>query len=603
MNLADMDPALRRHVEERRVAMLFGNTLAYSESALLMVAFMALVVWQVVDWRTLLTWTAGVLLLQGAIQWVSYLYRRQSGALTAQRWGWIYSGVVAVSGAAWGSGSFLLHVDDNALMQAFIAVCLAGRGTASMLAHAYFPPALYTFAVPIFASLTLRYVTLGETANVATGLMWLVFLGYVLLFGHRQARVIIESIIVRHENEQLVEELRRKNAAEERARVRAEEANLAKSRFFAAANHDLRQPLHSLGLFATTLRNALTGREQRELVDHILHGIESLDTLFEDLLDISKLDAGQVRAKNEHFPVQTVLDRLRTTYAAAAASKGLRLRIRPSSAVLRSDQLLLFRILSNLVANAIRYTQSGGVLVICRRREGAVSIEVWDTGIGIPAEQHERIFEEFYQLHNPERDRRHGLGLGLATVRRIVQLFGYSLALRSEPGKGSVFSLRVPLGEASRADEAEITAEQVVPDLLRDALIVVIDDEAAVRTGMKSLLQSWGCHCVAAADADEALREIDGRIPDFILADLRLRENRSGIDAIRACRAALGEEVPAVLISGDTATERLIEVSVAGLTMLHKPLKAVRLRAYLNHTLAQRRQSTARFAASLPSAS
>lgn len=585
-----MNPDLRRHVEQQRVAMLFGNTLAYTESALLMVAFMALVVWQTVGWQTLLTWCAGVLLLQGAIQWASYLYRhKKHSTLAARQWGWIYAGIVALSGIAWGAGSFLLHVADNPLMQAFIAVCLAGRGTASMLAHAYFPPALYTFAVPIFVSLTWRYVTFGETANVATGLMWLVFLGYVLLFGHRQARVIIDSIVVRHENEQLVEELRRKNAAEERARVRAEEANLAKSRFFAAANHDLRQPLHSLGLFATTLRNALTDREQRELVDHILHGIESLDSLFEDLLDISRLDAGQVRVKSEHFRAEAVLERLRTAYGATAASKGLRLRIRPSSVALRSDQQLLFRVLSNLVANAIRYTQSGGVLVALRRRSDAVSVEVWDTGIGIPPEQHERIFEEFFQLHNPERDRRHGLGLGLATVRRVVQLLGYSLTLRSTPGKGSVFALRVPIGEAARMGDAETTTEHVVPDLLRNKLIVVVDDEASVRVGMTSLLQSWGCRCVAGADGDEVLRAIGGETPDFIIADLRLRENRSGIDVIRACRAALGVEIPAVLISGDTATERLIEVSVAGLTMLHKPLKAVRLRAFLNHTLAQQR--------------
>jgi two-component system, sensor histidine kinase len=415
-----------------------------------------------------------------------------------------------------------------------------------------------------------------------------VFLGYVLLFGHRQARSIVDSILVRHENEKLVEELKRQNVAEERARVRAEQANLAKSRFFAAANHDLRQPLHSLGLFATTLRSTVGSREQRELVDHILQGIESLDTLFEDLLDISKLDAGQVRAKSEHFPAQVIFERLRTTFSAAAANKGLRLRIRPSRAALCGDQLLLYRVLSNLVANAIRYTEQGGVLVGCRQRRGGMSLEVWDTGIGIPPEQHERIFEEFYQLHNPERDRRRGLGLGLATVRRIVDLLGCSLALRSLPGRGSVFTLRVPLGDATRLSDDESTAEQVVPDLLRDKSIVVIDDEASVRLGMESLLRSWGCQCVTAADAEEVLQQVDGRTPDFIIADLRLREGHTGIDAIRLCRERLGSEIPAVVVSGDTATERLIEVSVAGLTLLHKPVKAVRLRAFLNYTFSQR---------------
>lgn len=589
MSLAGLSPALRSHVEQQRVAMLFSNTLAYTESAILMVGFIGLVVWNSLDWPTLLLWCGAILGLQGVIQWVSYRYRKSASRDTdPRRWGWIYSATVAVSGVAWGSGVFLLHVDNAPLLQAFIAVVLAGRGTASMLAHAYFPPALYAFAAPLFCSLAWRYMALGEMANIATGLMWLLFLTYVLLFGHRQAKVIVDSIVLRHEKEQLVEELERKNAAEEHARVKAEEANLAKSRFFAAANHDLRQPLHSLGLFATTLRNTVTGREHRELVDHILLGIESLDSLFEDLLDISKLDAGQVRARLEHFPANSVLERLRTTYSAAATSKGLRMRIRPSVAVLHTDQLLLFRVLSNLVANAIRYTAMGGVLIGCRRRRDEISIEVWDTGVGIPPEQHERIFEEFYQLHNPERDRRRGLGLGLATVRRIVQLLGYTLTMRSVPGKGSVFALRVPLGKPGEAPTPEVTAEQPVPDLLRDKVIVVVDDEASVRIGMQALLQSWGCRCVAASDADEVLRQIDGAEPDFIIADLRLRNNRTGIDAVRELRASLGREVPAVLISGDTALDRLIEVSAAGFTMLHKPLKAVRLRALLNHSLAQK---------------
>ncbi len=588
MSLAGLSLALRSHVEQQRVAMLFSNTLAYTESAILMVGFVGLVVWNSLDWPTLLLWCGAILGLQGVIQWVSHRYRHSPSRESApRRWGWIYSITVAVSGVAWGSGVFLLHVDNAPLLQAFIAVVLAGRGTASMLAHAYFPPALYAFAVPLFCSLAWRYMALGEMANIATGLMWLLFLTYVLLFGHRQAKVIVDSIVLRHEKEQLVEELERKNAAEERARVKAEEANLAKSRFFAAANHDLRQPLHSLGLFATTLRNTVTGREHRELVDHILLGIESLDSLFEDLLDISKLDAGQVRARLEHFPANSVLERLRTTYSAAATSKGLRMRIRPSALVMHTDQLLLFRVLSNLVANAVRYTPTGGVLIGCRRRRDEISIEVWDTGVGIPPEQHERIFEEFYQLHNPERDRRRGLGLGLATVRRIVQLLGYTLTMRSIPGKGSVFALRVPLGKPGEAPTPEVTAEQPVPDLLRDKVIVVVDDEASVRIGMQTLLQSWGCRCVAASDADEVLRQIDGRAPDFIIADLRLRNNRTGIDAVRELRESLGREVPAVLISGDTALDRLIEVSAAGFTMLHKPLKAVRLRALLNHSLAQ----------------
>jgi CheY-like chemotaxis protein len=288
--------------------------------------------------------------------------------------------------------------------------------------------------------------------------------------------------------------------------------------------------------------------------------------------------------------VDTVFDRLRGTFSGPAQDKGLRLSVRRSKLTLGTDATLLFRVLSNLVSNSLRYTESGGILVACRRRGNVAKVEVWDTGIGIPADQHERIFEEFYQLNNPSRDRSRGLGLGLATVRRIVQLLGHPLWLRSTVGKGSRFTIEVPVADPARVQSIAATIEQKVPNLIGGKLIVVIDDEESVRLGMLSLLESWGCKCVAAADSAEALRTLNGntRTPDFIIADLRLRGENTGIDAIRELRAELGNGIPAVLISGDTATEQLRKVSAAGLTMMHKPLKAVRLRALLNHEFAKR---------------
>jgi CheY-like chemotaxis protein len=255
---------------------------------------------------------------------------------------------------------------------------------------------------------------------------------------------------------------------------------------------------------------------------------------------------------------------------------------------LATDATLLFRVLSNLVSNSLRYTEKGGIVVACRRRGNVAKVEVWDTGIGIPAEQHERIFEEFYQLNNPARDRSRGLGLGLATVRRIVQLLGHPLWLRSTVGKGTRFTIEVPIADPTRVQSVAQTIEQKVPNLIGGKLIVVIDDEESVRLGMQSLLESWGCKCITAMDSAEVLQSINGRSPDFIIADLRLRGESTGIDAIRELRAQLGNQIPAVLISGDTATEQLRKVSAAGLTMMHKPLKAVRLRALLNHEFAKR---------------
>jgi CheY-like chemotaxis protein/two-component sensor histidine kinase len=344
------------------------------------------------------------------------------------------------------------------------------------------------------------------------------------------------------------------------------------------------------------LRNNSTDESSRKLIDQILLCTESLEQLFDNLLDISRLDAGQVEVKREMVRANTVFDRLRSTFATPAEEKGLRLRVRRSRMMFDTDPTLLFRVLSNFVSNAIRYTDSGGVLVACRRRGNIMHVEVWDTGVGIQPEQHERVFEEFYQLNNPERDRTRGLGLGLATVKRIANLLDHPLRLRSVPGRGSRFTIQVPVADAARVQSISATIEQKVPNLLRNKRILVIDDEASVRMGMQSLLDSWGCKCVVATDAEEALLELHDVAPDFIIADLRLRGEATGIEAIRVLRSRLGESIPAVLISGDTATEQLRKVSAAGLTMMHKPLKAVRLRALLNHEFARQsglRASTA----------
>lgn len=394
---------------------------------------------------------------------------------------------------------------------------------------------------------------------------------------------------LRFEHERLVEELRKQNADTERARIAAEEASRSKSRFFAAANHDLRQPLHSLGLFATALRNQVNDHQTVQLADQILQCAESLEELFDNLLDISKLDAGQVSVRREIFGADALLERVLTAFSQSARNKELALRVRRSPLQLDTDPTLLLRIVSNLVANAIRYTERGGVLIGCRRRGNEAWLEVWDTGCGIPPDQYERVFEEFYQLQNPERDRKRGLGLGLATVRRLATLLGHPIELHSEVNRGTRFRVRVPLA-ANQGVQVAATLEQKVPNLLHEKTILVIDDEASVRLGMQSLLESWGCRCITAADATEALRSMQGEAPDFILADLRLRGDASGIDAIRSLRAALGRGIPAVLISGDTAPEQLRKVSTAGLTLMHKPLKAVRLRALLNHEFARREE-------------
>ncbi len=362
-------------------------------------------------------------------------------------------------------------------------------------------------------------------------------------------------------------------------------AGQAKSRFFAAASHDLRQPMHALGLFIAQLRNHVRAPTTREIVGQAEASVAAMRNLLDGLLDLSKLDAGVFTPRIEDFAIQPLLQRMESGFGPAAREKGLKLRVMSSRLVVRSDPVLLERIVLNLVSNAVRYTVRGGIVVGCRRRAGGARIEVWDSGVGIPADKQQDIFQEFFQLANPERDRSRGLGLGLAIVERSVHLLGHRIVLRSTLGQGSMFAIELPLGDIQRADAPEQRASRRPGVSLEDRLVMVVDDEVLVRNGMQGLLESWGCRVLAVASGEEALAALSRaeRVPDAIICDYRLRDEENGIAVIQRLQAACAADVPAVLISGDTAPERLREAKASGYRLLHKPVQPASLRAVLSH--------------------
>jgi signal transduction histidine kinase len=364
-------------------------------------------------------------------------------------------------------------------------------------------------------------------------------------------------------------------------------ANLAKSRFLAAASHDLRQPLHALGLFVGQLQANIDAPDRGRIVGRIGAAVAAMNELFGALLDISKLDAGVLDPNVTEFPVAHLLQRLETTFAGAAHEKGLSLRVVPSQAWIRSDFILLERILLNLVSNAIRYTSRGGAVVACRRRRGSLRIEVYDTGAGIPEDQRQNIFAEFYRLGEADNDRRAGLGLGLAIVDRLCRLLDHPMELASTKGKGSRFAVMVPL-VASRAEVAPLPiAHPLQADTLSGKLVVVIDDDALVLESMGGLLRNWNCRVVAAAGFGAALAgaEACDQPPDLIISDYHLADGMSGFDAIERLRRALRAPMPAFLISGDIHAERVREARERGYHLLHKPVSPIALRAIVNKLL------------------
>jgi CheY-like chemotaxis protein/two-component sensor histidine kinase len=363
-----------------------------------------------------------------------------------------------------------------------------------------------------------------------------------------------------------------------------QEANTAKSRFLAVASHDLRQPLHALNLFVAQLGTEADPTERRRLTRSITSSIDSMNRLFNELLDISRLDAGALTPRVTAVAVDDVLDRIATTFSAPAREKGLHFRVVRSSAWVESDPILLGRILLNLVSNALRYTTFGGIVVGCRRTDGALRIDVCDSGIGIADDQRRNIFSEFYRIQPDGQESGEGLGLGLAIVERLCTLLGHDLALESTPGKGSRFSVTVPVAPVG-AQRAPRAAPALRTDLLTGKLVVVIDDDPVVLDGARGLLASWGCRVVVAATASEASAHLAGTAPDLIISDLHLLGGQTGIEAIGILRREFGSTVPAFLTSGDISVGQTGKVGPSGYPLLHKPVSPMALRAMMSAML------------------
>jgi CheY-like chemotaxis protein/two-component sensor histidine kinase len=361
-------------------------------------------------------------------------------------------------------------------------------------------------------------------------------------------------------------------------RDRAEEANRAKSQFLAAASHDLRQPLHALSLFSATLTLRAADSTTGEIASHIDKALASLAALVDSLLDISKLDAGAVRPQLQRVNMKELVERIDADYRPVAREKGLTFRVAPVEAQVETDPVLLERVVRNLVDNAFKYTAAGSVSLDVEHDERTVRIAVRDTGAGIPEAERERIFDEFYQVGNPERDRGKGLGLGLAIVRRLARLLGLEVQLESQAGRGSTFAVTLARAIAESAlPRPPRTHPADNAGMLAGTTVLVVDDELGARLGMRTLLESWGCRVAACSGFVEAERLLDDYAleVDVIVADFRL-PHENGVETVGRLRARLGD-VPALMVSGDTAPERLREAQASGLPFLHKPVSADKL--------------------------
>ncbi|WP_448187808.1 ATP-binding protein [Azospirillum sp. sgz301742] len=379
-----------------------------------------------------------------------------------------------------------------------------------------------------------------------------------------------------------VTERRRTEQALEEARAAAELADQSKSRFLAAASHDLRQPMQSMFLFAGALRPRIADVQGQEMLTMLERGLDTLKGLLDSLLDVSQLDVNVIQPRISTIAIRPFLDGIVAAYQPIAASRGLAVRIGEDCEVQAlSDPTLLGRMVRNLVENAIRYTERGGVVVDCHTTGNFLLIEVSDTGIGIAPDQLERIFDEFHQVDNPGRDKARGLGLGLAIVQRLAGILDHPVEVRSALGRGSVFSIRVPLDTAAASQPAAPDAPSAVT---RDGkLVVLVDDDAIVLLGLRATLESCGYQTVIAGSTEQALERLAaaGREPDLVISDYRLRGGAVGTDAILAIRARVGRPVPGIILTGETGAECAREAAEHGFSIIHKPVTPRQLAACL----------------------
>ncbi|NKI92816.1 ATP-binding protein [Rhizobacter sp. SG703] len=530
------------------------------------------------DEPRVLWWSAAMHSVQGLQLLLAWRFRRQGRAALAEPQQWLrrYLVVLALSSTVWGAAAWWLLPSTNWTATSWlVGVLLAVAAAGAHLATPY-RPAIYCWLLPVLLPLVAVLLHEGLPLSLTLGSLVAVSGLVIGVFALSRHRLLMRELQTKLDNDALVRALRQQVFLVERA-------NREKSRFLASASHDLRQPMHALGLFAATLQKQLGSSPLQPMVTNMIRSIDALEQSFTSMLDISKLDAGVIEPNLQSFPIRDLFRVLHMHCSGQAEELGLSLRFKPGGKIVTSDPHLLERVLSNLIHNAIRYTNEGGLVVVARNRRQHVSIEVWDTGIGMAEDELPKVFDEFYQVGNPGRDRTRGLGMGLAIVKRLVVLMGHRLEVASTPGRGTVFRILIKQTELVEMDNMVIAADTVPAEVDANRTVLLIDDEEIIREGMRELLQTWGYHVLTAGTILEACTEVrrHAGVIDVVVSDLRLANDEDGIAAIERVREFYGAPLPALLITGDTSPEQVKRVHDSGHQVLFKPVRTRELYAVL----------------------
>jgi len=553
-----------------RTKALYGHMTTVLLGTLTIVSLTTFVLWPVVNQFHLMIWFCAMLTL---LLFRTFSVRRYSKAVVTEN-----------------------NAQDWVNKVVFWSCGFVSSSVSSMAIHF---PSYLAFTIPATLLFCVSCIAYGYNGYgivfYLTGLVIIIFWSVMTSFARNTRNSFSRTTRLTFENNQLISEVVEQKET-------AESAVLAKDQFLAAASHDLRQPLHALGLFTSALKDMNLDQEAKEVTENIEQSTDALNKLLNGLLDISRLDASSVEYRPQHILFKPLLEKVVSEYITVAEDKGSKIKLNVDDDLLIfSDDFLLERVVRNLIDNAVKFTSDGSInitssLIKQKKAPDNIKLVVSDTGIGVPEDQQKNIFAEFTQLHNPERDRQKGLGLGLAIVWRLCELMGLPLDMKSEVGVGTEFTVSIPAGDLQLFSDITQTKRINIPGQIvnedglitfRDKVILVIDDEIDILKATERLLKSWEINPVVANSPEQAIVLLNEKelLPDMIIADFRLRDNLNGIEAISQVSEEFNQDIKAILVTGDTSPDRLKLAQSASLPILHKPVSPKALNAIIDTLL------------------
>ena len=566
---------LRFKIEVKRLTTYLSILPVSALCGLGMLVVCSFCLWGLVPDVQLLVWIGLALVVFSYSLVLSFLFKRkrQTNRLNIEAWQWYLSLNSALSGILWGVAAALFYPQLSGESQPFVLLA------AVMLLSSYFPVLVHyflgfsIFSISLILPIVIQIAIVQSPPTPLTGVVLLVYLIVMLIFARwfnqREFERFRLQIELLEQNDKVIE------------------ANESKSRFLASASHDLRQPLQALGFYIVMLSDFLREPSKKALFDKTLKAYRALEDLLNQLLNISKLNANLVDIVHTDFSIEQLFEKLRNDYEMRAIDRGLTIEFSTGDYFAYSDVVSVERILRNLLENSLRYTKRGYIKATCQKEQGKLLLKVADSGIGIEKIHLKRIFDEFYQVKNPERDRSKGFGLGLYAVQRLAELLDTRIKVESEVGKGSVFTIALPIGKAFEELQRSQTKFPIQDGVLADKIVLLVDDDDVVLDSISRLFLSWGCQILTADSYSDGLKMITQEeiIPELLVVDYRLPNHQTGVQLVKHIRKLSNQSVPAIILTGDTGEESLAEINQSGLDFMHKPADPAQLKKKVKRLL------------------